>query len=172
MQVKRKSPCRRTLRAEGPVYGRLAYTLNDVLTRARRPLTYLELAQQLGWRYQGWDWHDVGQLAGSVHAFHNEVLGQGSWQNRSAVTLQRGEFGELSLDVGHLHGATVGSIYKVYPPIGFASDDAPGGCVVVTELTPTTARWKRASSMMWPRCPTTCCRHRDAVSWPSPRQGR
>jgi hypothetical protein len=127
-------------RADGPVYGRLAYALNDVLTRARRPLTYLELAQQLGWRYQGWDWHDVGLLAGSASAFHDEVLGQKSWRDRSTVTLQRGEFGELSLDVGHLHGATVGSIYKVYPPIGSQGDDAAAGCVMVTELTPTTAR--------------------------------
>jgi hypothetical protein len=73
-------------------------------------------------------------------AFHDEVLGRQSWRERSTVTLRRGEFGELSLDVGHLHGATLGSIYKVYPPAGAEGDDAPAGCVVVTELTPTTAR--------------------------------
>jgi hypothetical protein len=126
-------------RTDGPVYGRLAYTMSEVLTRARRPLTYLELAQQIGWRYEGWDWRDAGMLSGSPGAFHDEVLGRQSWRDRSTVTLLRDELA-MSLDVGHLHGATVGSIYRVFPPVGSEYDDVAVGHVTITELTPTTAR--------------------------------
>jgi hypothetical protein len=127
-------------RTSGVVYGRLSYTLSDVLTRARRPLTYRELAQQIGWRYQGWSWdQEMAFLNGSSQQFDVAVLGRERWRDRSAVTLVRGEY-DMALDVGMLHGVTVGSIYKVFPPTGAAGDDAAVGCVQVAEATPTTAR--------------------------------
>lgn len=140
-------------RTTGPVYGRLSYTLNEVLTRARQPLTYKELAQQIGWRYQGWNWEqEMAFLNGSSQQFDTIVLGHERRQNRSDITLSRSEY-DLAIDAGALHGVTVGSIYKVFPPVGAESDDVPAGCVKVTEVTPTTARVEECAFESIPATP-------------------
>jgi hypothetical protein len=136
-------------------YGRLAFTLVDVLSQANEHLTYRELAQQIGWRYEGWNWlPDVGYLTGSGDHYDDEVLGKGRWSHRSAVTLKYDdETGAHSLDVGYLHGATVGSIYAVYRPAGAEDSHQAIGHVVVTELTPTTARVEPCAFGTMPETP-------------------
>jgi hypothetical protein len=128
-------------RRDGPTYGQLTYAMNWVLARSKRELTYRELAQQIVWRYESWGWPEVSFALGSGEELDRQVLGDGMWKGRSAVFLSRDEeYSRLSLNIGALHGATVGSIYTVYPPVGFENDNVPAGCVKVTEVTPTTAR--------------------------------
>jgi hypothetical protein len=147
-------------RRDGPSYGRLSYALNWVLTRTRRPLSYRELAQQIRWRYQSWDWQDVGYVSGRSEELDREVLGDGMFQGRSTILLARDEYQQLSINVGLLHGATVGTIYVVYPPIGADGDDQPAGHVRVVEATPTTAR---VESCEYDSTPAV-----DAASLPAP----
>lgn len=128
-------------RLDGPSYGQLTYAMNWVLARSKRPLTYRELAQQICWRYENWKWQDIGFILGSKGQLDFQVLGEGLWKDRSAITLYRDEeYQRLSINAGLLHGATVGTTYTVFPPTGFEGDDVPVGCVRVTEATPTTAR--------------------------------
>jgi hypothetical protein len=128
-------------RLDGPTYGQLTYAMNWVLARSKRELTYRELAQQIVWRYESWGWEEVSFALGSGDELDRQVLGAGLWKERSSVMLSRDEeYSRLSINIGALHGATVGSIYTVYPPAGFENDDVPAGHVKVTEVTPTTAR--------------------------------
>jgi hypothetical protein len=141
----REHPMPPESRLDGPAYGRLSYALSWVLNHSKRPLTYRELAQQIRWQYQAWRWDDVGFLMGSAEELDREVLGNGSWADRSGILLSRDSIGRLSIDVGLLHGATVGSEYLVYPPVGAEDDDQPVGCVRVVEATPTAARVETCS---------------------------
>jgi hypothetical protein len=125
---------------DGLYYGRLTYALNYVLSHSRRPLMYYELAQQIRWQYDGWDWRDLGYTHGREKDLKRKVLGQETWERRSIVTFARDEYDRLSINVGLLHGAYVGNIYTVYPPAGAANDDVAAGYVVVTEATATSAR--------------------------------
>ena len=129
-------------RKDGPRYGRLTYALNWVLTQSvsKKPMTYRELAQAIRWQYANWEWQDVGFLLGTPDELKREVMGRQTWAGRSDVILSRDDLKALSLNVGVLHGATVGSIYSVFPPIGAAGDGQALGYVIVTEATPTTAR--------------------------------
>lgn len=135
----REHPMPPDSRLDGPSYGRLSYALNWVLRQTKRPLTYRELAQQIRWQYQAWRWDDFGFLMGSDAELDREVLGDGAWADRSAILLSRDSIGRLSINVGLLHGATVGSEYLVFPPVGAENDDQPVGCVRVVEATPTAA---------------------------------
>lgn len=125
---------------DAPSYGRLTYTLNWVLSRSRRLLTYRELAQQIHWQYEAWDWSDLGYTRGMEDDFDREVLGQQKWEHRSSVTLVRDDYDRLSINVGLLHGAYVRNIYGVYPQVGAANDEVAVGFVMVTEATATSAR--------------------------------
>jgi hypothetical protein len=128
-------------RLDGPTYGQLTYAMNWVLARSKRELTYRELAQQIVWRYESWGWEEVSFALGSGDELDRQVLGDGMWKDRSGVMLSRDEeYSRLSINIGALHGATGGSIYTVYPPVGFENDNVPAGYVKVTEVTPTTAR--------------------------------
>ncbi len=138
--LEREHPMPPDNKRDGPSYGRLSYALNWVLARSRRPLTYRELAQQIRWCYEGWQWDDLGFMLGAPQELNREVLGNGRWQDRSAVMLARDELGRLSINVGLLHGANVGNIYRVYPPVGAEDDDVAAGCVKIIEATPTSAR--------------------------------
>jgi hypothetical protein len=125
---------------DGPAYGRLSFALNWVLARSKRHLTYEQLAQQIRWRYDSWQWSDLGFMLGAPQDVQRFVLGEGGWVDRATVNLSRDEFGRLAIDVGALHGATVGSVYRVYPPLGSENEGAAVGCVKVTDATPTAAR--------------------------------
>jgi hypothetical protein len=139
--TEKEHPAPPNMHADGPVYGRLTYALNWVLTQSRRPLNYRDLAQQIRWRYQAWGWDDLGYMIGSAEELKRKVLGRDSWPARSSVVLSRDEeFGRLSINAGVLHGVTVGGIFKVYPGLDVGGDDAPVGCIRVVDATPTTAR--------------------------------
>lgn len=138
--LEREHPMPPENQLDGPAYGRLSFALNWVLARSKRQLTYQQLAQQIRWRYDGWQWSDLGFMLGAPQDLQRFVLGEGSWVDRSTVTLSRDEFGRLAIDVGLLHGATVGSVYRVYPILGSENEGAAVGCVKVTEATPTSAR--------------------------------
>jgi hypothetical protein len=120
----------------GPHYGRLTFALDSVLAASKRPLTYRELAQQIRWRYDGWNWRDLGYMHGAPEELDREVLGRGSWRNRSAVTLSRKKYGGLTIDAGVLSGASIGSVYRIYPPVGADADETAVGCVRVTSTAP------------------------------------
>ena len=124
---------------DGPHYGRLSFALNSVLADSKRPLIYRELSQQIRWRYEQWGWRELGYMHGVPEEFNRVVLGNGSWRNRSAVTVTRDDVGNLSIDAGLLNGAYVGNVYRVYPPAGAEGDDVAAGCVLVTAASPTRA---------------------------------
>lgn len=121
-----------------PRYGRLTYTLHQVLAQSQTPLTYRELAQQVAWQYRRWDFLPFPLLEGS--ALDREVLGKREWQDRSKLVLARDDAGTLTLNQGSVHGLTVGTILRVLPPSGAGQGSATLGKVVVREVRPFTAR--------------------------------
>lgn len=118
-------------------YGRLSYALNTVLTRVTEPISYQELAQQLRWQYEEWEWYPTSRIEGSD--LTRAVLGADDVGHRSDILLQRQPGGELGVDSGLLRGMTEGSILAVYPPAGRTDSDQLQGYVRVTRALPTRA---------------------------------
>jgi hypothetical protein len=119
-------------------YGRLSYAVNQILRRAVRPITYRELAQQLRWWYEQWQWYPVGYIHHGAD-LDREVLGREVWQDRSSVIMSREPDDSLSLNVGSLHGITVNSVFAVYPPADETQGDDLIGYVEVADTTPVSA---------------------------------
>ncbi|MDH3584077.1 MAG: caspase family protein, partial [Phycisphaerae bacterium] len=112
--------------------GILTYTLVEVLRRASSKLTYDELVQRI---------RDVYVMVG-VNAptplieggdRHREVLGQKKWLDRSRITLKVAPSGDAKIDLGSLHGVTVGSVLAVYPPAGEKNADQLIGHVKIVK---------------------------------------
>lgn len=123
-----------------PRYGRLTYTLHQVLAQSQTPLTYRELAQQVAWQYRRWDFLPFPLLEGS--ALDREVLGKREWQDRSSLVLSRNDAGRLELNQGTVHGLTADTLLRVLPSGGAGEANTLLGYVRVSEVRPFTALCK------------------------------
>ena len=121
---------------EGTSYGLLSYAVCSVLAQTAEPLTYRELAQQARWYLQGMPqpWYKGPVLEGT--AIDREVLGAQEKLGRSSISLERINAGQLRVDVGYLHGLTIGSVLSVYPPTGSDNSQELSGYVRVTAVQP------------------------------------
>jgi hypothetical protein len=116
--------------ADRKYHGLLTFTLNQVLTQAEQPLTYLELAQRVQGQYSGWGRNFPTPLLEGKDQNH-EVLGLKVHPRRSLIRLAKTN-DKLKVNYGAIHGLTRGSILAVYPPAG-VKGDKPLGHVRVTE---------------------------------------
>ncbi len=117
-------------------YGLLTFTLNQVLTQADEPLTYLELAQRVQGQYSGWGRSFPTPLLEGKDQ-DREVLGLKVHLRRSLIRLAKAD-DKLKVSCGAIHGLTRDSILAVYPPAG-AKSDKPLGHVQVTDVETGTA---------------------------------
>ena len=112
-------------------YGLLTFTINQVLTQAEEPLTYLELAQRVQGQYSGWRRNSpTPMLEGKDQ--DREVLGLKVRPRRSLIRLVKMD-DKLKVTYGAIHGLSKGSILAVYPP-GGTKADKPLGHVRVAEV--------------------------------------
>ena len=118
---------------DGKPYGLMTFTINQILTRAEEPLTYLELAQRVQGQYSGWGRNSpTPMLEGKDQ--NREVLGLKEHPRRSLIRLVKMD-DNLKVTYGLIHGLTKGSILAVYPPAGAKGEhDEPLGYVRVTEV--------------------------------------
>lgn len=114
----------------------MSYAVCSVLAQTAEPLTYRELAQQARWYLQGMPqpWYKGPVLEGT--AIDREVLGAQEKLGRSSISLERINAGQLRVDVGYLHGLTIGSVLSVYPPTGSDNSQELSGYVRVTAVQP------------------------------------
>jgi hypothetical protein len=112
-------------------YGLLTFTLNQILTQAKEPLTYLELAQRVQGQYSGWGRSFPTPLLEGKDQ-DREVLGLKIHPRRSLIRLVKTD-DKQKVTCGALHGLSRGSILAVYPPAG-ARSDKPLGHVQVTNV--------------------------------------
>lgn len=119
------------------VYGRLTYALNAVLSSARGPLTYRELAEQLRWRHTGWSWSPLPYIEGN--RLDQAVLGRDSFPDRSVYrVIRNGD--ALLVNAGLLQQIRPGSVFAVYPPAGTAEPEQLAGHIEVVQANATSAR--------------------------------
>jgi hypothetical protein len=120
--------------AQPQQYGLLTYTLNKVLTQARSPLTYAELAARISA-----DYIQIGRntptplLEGGDR--DREVLGLSTWPGRSRMVLAKKP--AWHVNAGALHGLTAGSILQALPPAGAGEQNTPLGHLRVKSVVST-----------------------------------
>jgi hypothetical protein len=118
--------------------GLLTYTLCKILIEAkeaRSSLTYHELLQRVQDQYRAWDRSYPTPLIEGKDR-NREVLGEEVSRTRSArslIRLDQDRGGNWVVGAGSLHGLTVGSILKVFPPAGRADSEKPVGHVEILE---------------------------------------
>lgn len=94
-------------------YGLLTFTINQVLRRSTRPLSYRDLVHAVHEQYGAWGRaYPTPLLEGT--ATDREVLGAENWGMRGAPRLSRGPGGGLIVDAGALMGVTRGSVFEVF----------------------------------------------------------
>jgi hypothetical protein len=103
--------------ADQKSHGLLTYTLCQVLTQAKAPMTYTELLQRIHAQYAGWGRSYPTPLVEGKDR-DREVLGDKEHRGRSRIRLQSDGEGGWKVNAGALHGLTPGSILAVYPPAG------------------------------------------------------
>lgn len=118
-----------------PHFGRLSYTVYDVLSQCGHKITYRELAQRIIWRFEQNKWINKCTPGIEGTALDRTVLGLEEWPGRSQLTLRRDDAG-MTVTGGALHGVTPGSILAVYPPVGADNDSEVAGYVQVTDVFP------------------------------------
>lgn len=116
-----------------PTFGRLTYAMNAVLTKAQKPLTYRELAQNVGVFYQEQGWFPLGLIEATSDGVDREVLGKQEWRDRSSLVVSPGGEGGLELSKGLANGLTNNSILRVFPPAGSADSAKALGYVMITD---------------------------------------
>lgn len=118
-----------------PHFGRLSYTVYDVLSQCGHKITYRELAQRILWRFEQNKW--ISRCTPGIEgtALDRTVLSLEEWPGRSQLTLRNSDVG-ITVTGGALHGVTPGSVLAVYPPAGEDNANAVAGYVQVTDVFP------------------------------------
>jgi len=129
--------------------GLLTYTLCKTLieaSKAKSPLTYQELLQRIHDQYKAWGRsYPTPLIEGKDRKrfiFGEEVSKERA--ARSLIHLDQDKDRNWFVDAGSLHGLTVGSILKVFPPSGAVDSEKPVGHVEILEngFSPLRARVK------------------------------
>jgi hypothetical protein len=124
--------------AGGPRHGLLSYTICQVLTQTRSPLTYRELAERVQAQYVAWGRKGPTPLLDGADQ-DREVLGTRSWPGRSRFVVGKGADGWI-IRAGLLHGLTENSVLAIYPPAGAADADKLLGHARIRKSLPTEAQ--------------------------------
>lgn len=113
-------------------YGLLTWTMVNVLSQAKSPMTYTELVQRIHAQYVQWDRNAPTPLVEGKDR-HREFLGVREWPERSRILLGKasGDQGWM-VNAGALQGLTPGTILAFLPPAG--KGDKPVGHVKITRL--------------------------------------
>jgi hypothetical protein len=112
------------------VHGLLTYTLCQVLTQARTPLTYTELVQRVQDLYAGWSPVFPTPLVEGKDQ-DRLVLGDDERPSRSRIRLLADPAGGWKVNAGSLAGLTAGTVLAVYPQAGDPGADKLLGYVEV-----------------------------------------
>ena len=111
-----------------PYYGRLTFTLVQILKGPHPPLTYWEVARRISFQYDASQWyHPSPMLEGHQQERDCLVLGEQD-RNPCRFELTHNVRGQFKLKAGALHGLTVGTILAVKAPL---SDDVTGHVQIV-----------------------------------------
>lgn len=118
-----------------PHFGRLSYTIYDVLSQCGHKITYRELAQRILWRFEQNEW--ISRCTPGIEgtALDRSVLGLEVWPGRSQLTLQNSDVG-MTVTGGALHGITPGSVLAVYTPADAVNANQLVGYVQITDVYP------------------------------------
>lgn len=111
-------------------YGRLSYALHKILSNSHTALTYRELAQQLSWQYQQWDWYPSCYIRGGGAVLDRFVLGKAEVRERSEIVVTWTLENALVINAGALHGMARGAKFAVRP-LGVDGDAAAAYVEVV-----------------------------------------
>jgi hypothetical protein len=125
----------RTMPMEGKdrkPYGLLTFTICQILTQAKTPLTYTELVQRIHAQYLAWGRFGPTPLVEGKDR-SREILGDKEHRGRSRILLAKDEKGGWKVNAGTLQGLTAGTILAVKPPAGAANINKVLGHLVVTE---------------------------------------
>jgi hypothetical protein len=128
-------PYETTSESGNPAYGLFTSTMAEVLTQARSPLTYRELAERVTERYRARNRIAPTPMFEGLGG-DREVLGQERWPDRPRWTLTHDSAKRVLVNAGRLHGLTAGSVLEVFPPAGSASAASTVGFVKVVDLRP------------------------------------
>lgn len=126
---------------DGKTRGLLTFTLCKVLEeagKARAPLTYHQLLQRIQDQYRAWDRNSPTPVIEGkdrdLMVLGNQTV-RGAALSRNEPTIRLGKDAEEHwvIDAGGLHGLTIGSILRVFPPPGQPNADKPRGHVRLCE---------------------------------------
>jgi hypothetical protein len=115
-------------------HGIFTYTMVNILTEIKKPLTYRDLADTVSMAYRG---NGVLQPTPLIEGtdLDREVMGAKNVANHPPITFT-GRFippGFFEVDAGHLMGLREGSVIEVYPPSVAENSDKPMGVAVVEQ---------------------------------------
>ena len=100
----------------GETYGLLSYTINQVLTNARSPLTYRDLIDRVYAQYNAWGRTSPTPLV-EGRSRDTQVLGGGTAGPPSILLMLDAGTG-MRINAGAIHGLTEGTVLAVRPPAG------------------------------------------------------
>ena len=115
-------------------HGIFSYTLVQILTEIKKPLTYRDLVATVSIAYRGSGILQPTPLIEGTD-MDREVMGTKNVANRPPITFT-GLFippGLFEVDAGHLMGLREGSVIEVYPPAIAPDSDKPLGVAVVEQ---------------------------------------
>ena len=117
-------------RGQRQIYGILSFTLNRILTNAKKPLTSRELTRQIYLQYNAWQRQSPTPLVegGDEDKF---FLNDGT-SSRSPFVLEKKADDSLEVDAGMVQGFAEGTVFAVYPPAG-GDGDGPLGHVEIDQ---------------------------------------
>ena len=99
-------------------HGLFTFTLVEALERARSPLTYRELAEQVYIAYRAEGRRGPTPMVEGVD-MDRQVLGQSRWPERPRLLLRQQRTGALpEVNAGRSFGLGANSVLKVFPPAG------------------------------------------------------
>ena len=111
-------------------YGLLTFTINQVVTSAKAPLTYTELVQRVRSYYAG---IGLGFPTPMIEGKHRDqfLFSDERPVERPSILLQRDATGVWAVNAGELQGLAEGSILAAYPLAGKRHGDKPVGYMKV-----------------------------------------
>lgn len=113
-------------------HGILSYTLCRTLAKARSPLSYAELVQEIQRQYAAWGRTFPTPLV-EGGGQDREVFGSVRWPQRSLIRLRAGKSPDhWKVNAGSLVNLTPGSILEIHPAAGEGESDQVVGFVEVT----------------------------------------